>query len=383
MLRARTIRRAVCALTFALAALASQPAFAGGNVQGTSCTAGGVSAGIGTGADSDGNNLVCVGGTWQYPTYVMQSAAAAAQSSCSGYPAGAMRWNTTISNLEVCDGTTWQAIGNTASACGSPSGLSFNDVTNASLGTIYTSNTATITFSGCSSALSVSVTGASTAQISINGGGWTTSGSIYSGQTLQVRLTASSSADTELTATVTVGGSSVDWTVTTGTGGSMIFTTPTQYLGYTIGGLSGADADCQAAATAASLSGTWKAVMSDDTTSAASRLTINYPVVNAFAASPGYGGGTIVAATNLWGGSISNCINNPSGTCHDSGGGGAPVWTGTNADGSIDTGYTCGSWSNSSDSGAVGYTNNPGGGAWVGYTNLGCTGDYYLYCIQQ
>ena len=215
MLSRRTIKRTACVLTFVLLYGTAQSAFAGGNVQGTSCTPGGVSAGIGTGAVTDANNLVCVSNVWQYPVYVLQSAAAAAQSSCSGYPAGAERWNTTITNVEVCDGTTWQSIGNTSNSCGSITGLSFTDVTGAPLSTLETSGAATITYSGCSSALSVSVTGGGSPQISINGGGWTTSGSIYSGQTLQVRLTSSASASTQLTATVTVQTTSTNWHVTT------------------------------------------------------------------------------------------------------------------------------------------------------------------------
>ena len=190
--------------------------------QGTSCTTpatagiSGSTNGASLVQPAGGNNLVCVSGTWQYPQYVFGSAAAAAQSSCSGDPSGAVRWNTTIKNLEVCDGTTWQAVGNTSSSCGSPSGLSFTNLTGEALSTLYTSNSATITWSGCSSALSVSVTGGGSPQISINGGTWTTSGSIYSGQTLAVRLTSSSSGSTMLTATVTVASSSTNWTVTTG-----------------------------------------------------------------------------------------------------------------------------------------------------------------------
>ena len=110
MLRRRTIARGACVLAFALACGTAHHAFAGGNVQGTSCTAG-VSAGIQTGAVTDANNLVCLSGTWQYPVYVVQSAAAAAGSSCSSYPAGAVRYNTTLTNTEFCNGSNWQSLG--------------------------------------------------------------------------------------------------------------------------------------------------------------------------------------------------------------------------------------------------------------------------------
>ena len=51
-----------------------------------------------------------------------------------------------------------------------------------------------------------------------------------------------------------------------------VFVTSTTYKGN-LGGLAGADAKCQTRANAASLGGTWKAWLSDSTTSAASRLT--------------------------------------------------------------------------------------------------------------
>jgi hypothetical protein len=211
MLRRHALRIAAAAIVLALACAWATPAAA--QAQGASCSVNGQTA-PGTVASS-ANNLICISGTWQYPVYVLQSAAAAAQSSCTGHPAGAERWNTTLTNLEVCDGTTWQAVGNTSTTCGSPSGLSFTNVTGATLSTLYTSGTATIIFSGCSSSLSVSVTGGGSPQISVNGGGWTTSASIFSGQTLQVRLTSSGSGSTVLTATVTVASTSTNWTVTT------------------------------------------------------------------------------------------------------------------------------------------------------------------------
>ena len=88
--------------------------------------------------------------TWLQQPLNLGTAAASAGSSCTSYPAGAVRFNTTLANLEVCDGSIWEIVGTATTSCGSPSGLSFTNVTSASLGTSYTSNTATITFSGCS-----------------------------------------------------------------------------------------------------------------------------------------------------------------------------------------------------------------------------------------
>jgi hypothetical protein len=347
------------------------------NTQGTSCTAP-ATAGISGSTDGSslvqpagGNSLICVSGTWQYPNYILGTAAAAAGASCSGDPVGTLRYNTTVGSVEVCNGTNWTFLAAGSTSCGTPSGLSFTNVTSASLGTVVTSNTATITFSGCSGgALSVSVSGAATAQISINGGAWATSGAITSGQTLQVRLTASSSVNTLLTATVTVGPSSTNWTVTTGTAGSLLFETPTTANGN-LGGLSGADAQCQYYAGSLGYPGTYKAILSDDTTSAASRLTVHYPVVRA--ASPS----TTIAATNLWSGGLANAVT----------GAGALAWTGSNPDGSSTVGDTCSNWTvgNTSASAAVGQDFQTSS-SWITRAIGTCDsglGSTYLYCLQQ
>ncbi|WP_435640760.1 beta strand repeat-containing protein [Micavibrio aeruginosavorus] len=94
-----------------------------------------------------------------------------------------------------------------------PNAFNFTDVTGAELSTLTTSNTLTI--SGINAATSVSVSGGGSPQISINGGAWTTSGSITNGQTLRVRLTSSGAGLTALSATVNVGGVTNAWSVTT------------------------------------------------------------------------------------------------------------------------------------------------------------------------
>ena len=197
-----------------------------------------------------------------------------------------------------------------------------------------------------------------------------TSGSISSGQTLQVRMTTSSSVSTVLTATVTVGSSSANWTTTTRSATLKIFITANGYV-PSFGGLSAADAICQSEAGTAGYAGTYKAVMSDNTTSAASRLTLSYPIVNAY-------NGSTVSATNLWSGSVSNSILNPSG-------GTMWNWSGSNSNGTIATGLTCTSWTNST-SGSVeqGETASTNGG-WIATGTGTCGGGNAvdLICIQQ
>lgn len=93
-----------------------------------------------------------------------------------------------------------------------PAAFSFADVTNANLSTLTTASAVTI--SGINASTPVSVSGGG-AEISINGGGWVTSGNITNGQTLAVRLTSSGSYATAVTATVNVGGVTDSWSVTT------------------------------------------------------------------------------------------------------------------------------------------------------------------------
>lgn len=95
-----------------------------------------------------------------------------------------------------------------------PAAFSFTDVTNQAVNTVITSNTLTITGIG-GNPTAVSVTGTGSPQISINGGAWTTSGTILAGQSLAVRLTSASTSSTTRSATVTVGNSSDTWSVTT------------------------------------------------------------------------------------------------------------------------------------------------------------------------
>lgn len=291
---------------------------------------------------------------------------------CNSGRTGAIRYNSSITGLQFCDGTAWEPVGVVTGSCAAPSGLSFSNVTGATLNTVYTSAAVTITFTGCTGPYSVSVSGAGTAQISVNGGQWSTSGAIYSGQTLQVRLTSSGSISTGLTATVTVGPSSTTWTVTTRSAALQVFSTYFEYTASGLGGLSGADSICQSEAGWAGLAGTYKAIMSSDATSAASRLTLSYPIVNAC-------DGSTVAPSNLWAGSITDYIFNPYGCGVTT----ATVITGTNSNGSRATGATCNSWS-SSGSYVSAWIYNYSNSGWINNGTNDCDSwQGVLYCIQQ
>lgn len=92
-----------------------------------------------------------------------------------------------------------------------PVAFSFTDATDVNPSTLTTSNTVTITGLGTTVTASVDNGG----QISIAGGAWVTSGSISNGQTLAVRATSSASFNTQTNYTVSVGGTSDIWSITT------------------------------------------------------------------------------------------------------------------------------------------------------------------------
>jgi hypothetical protein len=188
-------------------------------------------------------------------------------------------------------------------------------------------------------------------------------------------MTTSGSVSTTLTATVTVGTTTATWSTTTVAGAKRVFGTAGRYVGYQIGGLSGANTICQTEANTAGYSGTYVAIMSSDTVSAASNLTLSYPIVNAYDS-------TTVASTNLWSGTINTDIKNPSGgetTC--SGSGAQQAFTGTSAGGAIVTGDTCTSWSSSSGNGESGSENTPT--SWSATGTQTCVTACPFYCIQQ
>jgi len=100
-----------------------------------------------------------------------------------------------------------------------PNQFTFTDVTGASTNTQYTSNT--VTLSGSFTATTATLTGTGSPTMSINGGSFSSSSAtVSSGDTIQVRLTSAGTAGTSRSATVTVGETSDTYTVTTTGGGS-------------------------------------------------------------------------------------------------------------------------------------------------------------------
>lgn len=92
-----------------------------------------------------------------------------------------------------------------------PDQYSFSAVTDAALETVVESDDVTIT--GIDAAANISITGG---EYSIDGGDYTaTAGTISNDQTVSVRVTSSATLETEVVATLTIGGVNADFSVTT------------------------------------------------------------------------------------------------------------------------------------------------------------------------
>lgn len=108
----------------------------------------------------------------------------------------------------------WTDCGDAPPADTTPDAFTITDVTGAALSTQTTS--ANLTISGINGPASVTATNGAT--FSINGGAFGTTGTITNGQTLAIRMISSAVLSTAVTSSVTVGGVSDTWSVTTRAG---------------------------------------------------------------------------------------------------------------------------------------------------------------------
>jgi hypothetical protein len=159
-----------------------------------------------------------------------------------------------------------------------------------------------------------------------------------------------------------------------------VFVTSTAYDGN-LGGAAGADAKCNARATAAGLPGTWTSILSSGSTAAQSRFNLSGPVYNMASKVVATGQGS------LWSGGLYNYIN------YDEFGadvGGQLVWSASHSSGNV-LGGTCSAWTNNTDPSGVyvwGTTNNRSAwwihieGYFAGY-NTNCASFARLFCISS
>lgn len=128
-------------------------------------------------------------------------------------------FSTTVNSVLTIGGVTDTYSITTVSLDSVPSSFVFTDVTGATTSTVYTSNTVTI--SGMNSAATIRITGGT---YSKNGGGYVSAqGTINNGDNVSVRVASSSSSSTAVNATVTIGGVSDTYTVTTGSDASTYY----------------------------------------------------------------------------------------------------------------------------------------------------------------
>lgn len=129
---------------------------------------------------------------------------------------GQMWWNETTKQLKVADPLGVYEFNATALVAWdtTPTAFSFTDVTNATTNSTYTS--AAITVAGINHPAAISVSGDASAKYSINNATATaTNGTVSSGDEVRAVVTSSASAATAVNATVTIGGVSDAFSVTT------------------------------------------------------------------------------------------------------------------------------------------------------------------------
>ena len=156
-----------------------------------------------------------------------------------------------------------------------------------------------------------------------------------------------------------------------------VFLTSTTHTGN-LGGLDGANAICNQLAAAAELPGTYKAWISDDTSSPSESFTHHGQFVLV--------DGSLIAES--WADLTDYAILNPINV--DENGSTIPftdiVWTNTNGDGSLYIyGVTCSNWTtdSSEESGTGGYYHlSDYRWSYGGFTTL-CSGPQHLYCFEQ
>lgn len=299
---------------------------------------------------------------------------------CDGAKEGALRYNGASNCAEYCDGSAWECPnsgGSTTNIFGFP------PITNVAVGSIEISAILRATLA---SSLAVSVSGDGSPEYRLCGTSdcstvnhtWSSSaGSIDDGEYLQLRMTSNAAVSTENKATLTVGSDSVEWSVTTtSTILRRVFVTQAISNGNH-GGVAGADATCQSEAATAGLPGTYKAWISDDTSTPNNSFTkygADYVLTD----------GTVIANgwTDLTDGTIDNAINVYANSVSYTTGITA-VMTNTNTSGNaVSASNTCSNFTIGFGSVNIGLLSDTNS-FWTLRTNNSCGNSARLYCFQQ
>jgi len=142
---------------------------------------------------------------------------------------GSIWWNETDKELKIADSAGVYAFEGVLTAWDTtPDAFAFTDITEADPETLYVSDA--ITVSGINYPVAISVTGATSAKYSINNGAATSeAGTVRVGDTVRAVVTSSALDETAAVATVTIGGVSATYSVTTAEG---VVVPTTEYIGW-------------------------------------------------------------------------------------------------------------------------------------------------------
>lgn len=216
-------------------------------------------------------------------------------------------------------------------------------------------------------------------KVKINGGAEVSSGTLtVTNQTVQLVMDAPAVSGNKNTMTLTIGPDSYTWYAgyTDGSATGFVFVTQSTWTGN-LGGLGGADAKCQTAASVAGYGGTWKAILSDGGTNAQDRIPFDWGVLRLL-------DNTLVANNwdDLWDGSLQNPISlsetlgSVTGYVHS-----ATSLYGVKRS---TTAGTCAGWASQGvNDNALGNAGS-GGADWIewGSTGNSCGNSRSLYCIS-
>lgn len=139
---------------------------------------------------------------------------------CSSTNKGAIRYNNTTNVLEFCNGTSWNLVQAAACTDATPNTFLYNDESNATTSTQYSSNILQITGFNCSLPVTLSGSGSPQVQICSDATcttvvqGWTAGPtSITANQYMQLRQTSDVAGGATVTAQVIIGGTASFWNV--------------------------------------------------------------------------------------------------------------------------------------------------------------------------
>ncbi|MCB1581059.1 MAG: hypothetical protein H6859_10865 [Rhodospirillales bacterium] len=298
---------------------------------------------------------------------------------CDASLEGTIRYDSSSSKVEYCNGTVWAAPGNSCAVYN----IAFTNEFDTGKAQYITSNISQVDTNACTTSISISGGGSpeyricSEASCTAGSPAWTSAaGTVDDGDWVQLRLTSSASPMTTLTASLLIASLRNDWEVTTGPDAMLVFITSAAYTGAEVGGIGGADHKCQTLAEAAGRPGWYLPWLADESDLSApgsrfTQSTLQYQLLN----------GTKVADnwTDLTDGSLDNYIDrDENGNLVSS----KNVWSNLWSNGNRINTTGCSYWSSTGPTGNNGQ-NSRVDSQWSYAGSQSCTASNHLYCFQQ